>query len=97
MNDRLREIILRRRALVARAAEQRGELAVHAASVRQSLAFADIVFRGYRNLKTRPIGVVLVTAALVVIGPGKLLRMGYRSGLLIMGVLRIIRFLRALR
>ena len=64
MNARLREIVLRRRALVARAAEQRGELAVQAASVRQSLAFAELAFRGYRNLKSRPLGAALIAMAL---------------------------------
>ena len=97
MNERLREIVRKRRALVAQAAEQRGDLAAHAASVRQSLAFADLAWRGYRNLKSRPLGVALVGIALVAIGPGKLLRVGYRSGLLVMGVLRVIRFIRALR
>ena len=97
MNGRLCEIVRKRRALVAHAAEQRGDLAVHVASVRQSLAFADLAWRGYRNLKSRPLGVALVGIALVAIGPGKLLRVGYRSGLLLMGVLRVIRFIRALR
>ncbi|HVY06091.1 MAG TPA: YqjK family protein [Burkholderiales bacterium] len=97
MNERLRGIVLKRRALVAQAAEQRGELAAHAASVRQSLAFADLAWRGYRNLKSRPLGAALIAVALIAVGPGEILRMGYRSGLLLMGVLRVIRFIRMLR
>ncbi|MBI3529887.1 MAG: hypothetical protein HY067_18215 [Betaproteobacteria bacterium] len=97
MSSRLREIDRKRRLLVARATEQRGELAVQAAAVRQSLAFADLVWRGYRHLKSRPVGVAIVAAALVAIGPGKLLRVGYRSGLIAMAVLRLIKLFRTLR
>lgn len=97
MSARLREIVRKRRFLVARATEQRGELAVQAAAVRQSLAFADLAWRGYRHLKSRPVGVAIVAAALVAIGPGKLLRVGYRSALIVMAVLRLIKIFRALR
>ena len=97
MSARLREIVRKRRFLVARAAEQRGELGVQAAAVRQSLAFADLAWRGYRRLKSRPVGVAVVAAVLVAIGPGKLLRVGYRSGLIVMAVLRLIRIFRTLR
>jgi hypothetical protein len=97
MSERLREITRKRRELVARAAEQRGELAVHAADARRSLAFADLAYRGYRNLKGRPLGVALIAMALVAVGPGRLLSYGYRGSMLVMGVLRVIRFIRALR
>jgi hypothetical protein len=97
MNERLREITRKRRELVARAAEQRGELAVQAADARRSVAFADLAYRGYRNLKSRPLGVALIAMALVAVGPGKLLSYGYRGGMLVMGVLRILRFIRGLR
>lgn len=97
MSTRLREVVRKRRLLVARAAEQRGELAVQAAAARQSLAFADLAWRGYRHLKSRPVGVAMVAAALAAIGPGKLLRVGYRSGLIVMAVLRLIKIFRTLR
>jgi hypothetical protein len=97
MNERLREIVRKRRILVARVAEQRGELAVQAVASRQSLHFADLAWRGYRHLKSRPVGVALAVAALVAVGPGKLLRVGYRSGLILMAVLRLIRIFRTLR
>ena len=97
MSARLREIVRKRRFLVARAAEQRGELAVQAAAGRQSLAFADLAWRGYRYLKSRPVGVAIVAAALVAIGPGKLLRVGYRSGVIVMAALRLIKIFRTLR
>jgi hypothetical protein len=97
MSARLREIVRRRRLLVALATEQRGELAVQAAAVRQSLAFADLVWRGYRLLKSSPIAVAVVAAGLAAVGPGRLLRTGYRSGLTILGLLRLIKILRALR
>ena len=97
MNSRLREIVRRRRLLVALATEQRGELAVQAAEVRQSLAFVDLVWRGYRRFRSNPIAVLVVTAGLAAVGPGRLLRTGYRSGLTILGLLRLIKILRALR
>ena len=97
MSAPLREIVRKRRLLVGRAAEQRGELAVQAVAARQSLAFADLAWRGYRHLKSRPIGVAMVAAALAAIGPGKLLRVGYRSGLIVVGLLRLIKIFRKLR
>ena len=97
MSARLREIVRKRRFLVARAAGQRGELAVQAAAVQQSLAFADLAWRGYRYFKSRPVGVAIVAAALVAIGPGKLLRVGYRGGVIVMAVLRVIKIFRKLR
>ena len=97
MSARLREIVRKRRLLIARATGQRGELAVHAAAVRRSLTFADLAWRGYRHLRSRPVGVALAAAALVAVGPGKLLTMGYRSGLVVLAVLRLIRIFRTLR
>jgi hypothetical protein len=97
MSHRLRDIVRRRRLLVARATVQRSDLAVQAAAVRHSLSFVDLAWRGYLRLKSRPVGVALVAAALVMVGPGKLLRMGYRSGLIVVTVLRVIKILRALR
>ena len=97
MSAPLREIVRKRRLLVGRAAEQRGELAVQAVAARQSLAFADLAWRGYRHVKSRPIGVAMVAAALAAIGPGKLLRVGYRSGLIVVGLLRLIKIFRKLR
>ena len=97
MSARLREIDHKRRLLVARAAEQRVEVAVQTAMVRQSLAFADLAWRGYRHLKSRPVGVAIVAAALAAIGPGKLLRVGYRSGLLVVGLLRLIKIFKMFR
>jgi len=60
MSTRLRNIVRKRRLLVVQATEQRGELAVQAAAVRQSLAFADLAWRGYHRLKSRPVGVAIV-------------------------------------
>jgi hypothetical protein len=97
MSARLRQIVRKRRLLVARATEQRGELAVEAAALRHSLAFAELAWRGYRHLKSRPVGIALIAAALVVVGPGKLLRLGSRSGLIFMAALRLIKIFRALR
>lgn len=97
MSTRLREIVRKRRLLVARATEQRGELAVQAGAVRHSLAFADLAWRSYRRLKSSPVAAAVVAAALIAVGPGKLLRMGYRSGLIVVGLLRLIRIFRTLR
>lgn len=97
MSVRLRDIVRKRRLLVARATEQRGDLAVQAGAVRQSLAFADLAWRGYRRLKSSPVTVAVVAAALVAVGPGKLLRIGYRSGLVVLGLLRLAKMFRTLR
>ena len=97
MSARLREIVHKRRLLVARATEQRGELGVQATALRQPLAFADFAWRGYRYLKSRPVGVAIVAAALTAIGPGKFLRVGYRSGLLAVGLVRLIKIFKTLR
>ena len=97
MSVRLRDIVRKRRLLVARVTEQRGDLAVQAAAVRQSLAFADLAWRGYRRLKSSPVTVAVVAAALVAVGPGKLLRIGYRSGLVVLGLLRLAKMFRTLR
>ena len=97
MSPRLRDIVRKRRLLVARATEQRGELAVQAGAVRQSLAFADLAWRGYRRLKSSPVTVAVVAAALVAVGPGKLMRVGYRSGLIVLGLLRLAKMFRTLR
>lgn len=97
MSARLRKIVRTRRLLVARATEQRGELAVQAVALQQSLAFADLAWRGYRRLKSSPVAAAIVAAALVAVGPGKLLRMGYRSGLIVVGLVRLIKVFRTLR
>ena len=97
MSTRLRDIVRKRRLLVARVTEQRGDLAVQAGAVRQSLAFADLAWRGYRRLKSSPVTVAVVAAALVAVGPGKLLRIGYRSGWVVLGLLRLAKMFRALR
>jgi len=48
-------------------------------------------------VKSSPLIGVVVAAGLALVGPGKLVRLGYRSGLLIVGLLRIIKVIRALR
>ena len=97
MNARLREIVRRRRLLVALATEQRADIALQAAEVRQSLAFADLAWRGYRRLKSNPVVIAVAAAGLFAIGPGRLLRTGYRGGLTLLGLLRMIKLFRALR
>jgi hypothetical protein len=97
MSSRLQEITRRRRLLVARASEQRGAFALQAGALRQYFGFADLTWRGYRLLMATPLTGILAAAALVVIGPGRLLRLGYRSGLLVVGLLRLMRIFRALR
>ena len=97
MSTRLRQIVRKRRMLVALANEQRGQFALQAAAVQQSLTFVDLAWRGYRQVKSSPLIGVVVAAGLALVGPGKLVRLGYRSGLLIVGLLRIIKVIRALR
>jgi hypothetical protein len=97
MNDRLRNIVRRRRLLVTLATEQRGEFTVQAGALRRSLAFADIAWRGYRLLKSSPVVMSLAAVALLTVGPGRLLNVAYRSGLLVQGLLRLTKLFRALR
>jgi hypothetical protein len=96
MNDRLRSIVRRRRLLVTLAAEQRGELAMQAGTLRRSLAFAEVAWRSYRRLKASPVVVAVAAAAVLMVGPGRLLNMAYRSGLLVQGLLRLARQLKRL-
>ena len=97
MSSSLQEITRRRRLLVARVSEQRGTFALQAGALRQSFGLVDLAWRGYRRLIATPLTGILVAAGLLVIGPGKLLRLGYRSGLLVVGLLRLTRIFRALR
>jgi hypothetical protein len=97
MNDRLRQIAIRRRQLVAEAAEQRGELAAQAVSLRQGLDWLDMFRRGGRALRARPLVVGVVAAGVMLVGPGRLMRFVYRSGLLLPVALRVLRIVRALR
>ena len=97
MNNRLRQIAQKRRMLVAEAAEQRGALAAHAVTLRLKLGWVDMFRRGGSALASRPLLVGAVAAGMMVIGPGRILRFVYRSGLLIPIGLRVLRIIRALR
>ena len=97
MNDRLREIAQRRRQLVALAAEQRGDLAAHAVTLRQKLDWVDMFRRGGSALRSRPLVVGAVAAGAMLVGPRRILQFVYRSGLLIPIALRVLRIIRALR
>jgi len=97
MNNRLRQIAQKRRLLVAEAAEQRGELAAQSANLRQSLDWVDLFRRGGHALRARPLVVGAVAAGAMVVGPRRILRFVFRSGLLLPIALRVIRIVRALR
>jgi hypothetical protein len=97
MSARLREVERRRRLLLARADEQRGALALQSASLRHALGFADLALRGYRRLRSNPVIIAVAAAALLAVGRGKLFRIGYRSGLLLLGLLRLAKVVRAMR
>ena len=94
MSDRIRQIMSRKRMLVALAAEQRGRLAAESLVLSRSLGMADTLRRAGRYIKSQPVLVGAAAAGLMVIGPRRLLRLGYRSGLLLPVVLRIIRAVR---
>ena len=94
MSARIRQIIRRRRMLVALAAEQRGRIAADSVVLRQSLGMADSLRRAGRYIKSQPFLVGAAAAGLMVFGPRRLLRLAYRSGLLLPVVLRIIRTVR---
>jgi predicted Kef-type K+ transport protein len=97
MSTRLQQIARKRRLLVSLVSEQRALLAAEAAGLQRPLVFADVAWRGYRRLKSNPVVGVIVAAALVAVGPGKLLRVGYRGGAFIRGLLRVVSLLRVLR
>jgi hypothetical protein len=97
MNARLRSIVHRRRLLVALATEQRGEFALQAGALRRSLALADLAWRAYRRLKSSPVVMTVAAVALLTVGPGRLLSVAYRSGLLVQGLLRLAKLFRTLR
>ncbi len=94
MSARIRDIISRRRMLIALAAEQRSRIAAESVVLRQSLSIADSLRRAGRYIKSRPLLVGVAAAGLMVIGPKRLLRLGYRSGLLLPAILRIVRAVR---
>lgn len=94
MSARIHQIISRRRMLVALAAEQRGRIAADSVALQQSLGMADSLRRAGRYIKSQPLLVGAAAAGLMVIGPRRLLRLAYRSGLLLPVVLRIIRAVR---
>jgi len=95
MSARIRDIISRRRMLVALAAEQRSRIAAESVALRQSLSIADSLRRAGRYIKSQPLLVGVAAAGLMVIGPKRLLRLGYRSGLLLPAILRIVRAVRS--
>jgi len=97
MSGSLDEIVRRRRALATEAQQQRAALATQVAALRQSFAFVELARRGYLRLKSSPLLGVALVAGLILLGPGRLLRLGYRSGLLVVGLLRLMRMLRVLR
>ena len=94
MSARIRQIIRRRRMLVALAAEQRGRIAADSVVLRQTLGMADSLRRAGRRIGSQPLLVGAAAAGLMVIGPRRLLRLAYRRGLLLPVVLRIIRTVR---
>lgn len=94
MSARLRQIVTRKRMLVALAAEQRGRLAAESVVLRRSLSVADALRRAGQYIKSKPLLAGAVATGLMVIGPKRLLRLGYRSGLLLPVILRIIRTVR---
>lgn len=97
MSDRLHEIAQRRRMLVAEAAHQRAELAANAAALRQSFDWLDMLRRGGHVLRSRPLVVGAFSAGLALVGPRRVLRLVYRSGLMLPVALRVLRILRSLR
>jgi hypothetical protein len=94
MSARIHQIMSRRRMLVALAAEQRGRMAADAVVLRQTLGLADSLRRAGRAIGSRPVLAGAAAAGLMIIGPSRLLRLAYRSGLLLAVVSRIIRVVR---
>jgi YqjK-like protein len=97
MRRSVSQIESRRRALVAIASVQRSELAVQGVMVEQSLRAADLAVRGYRYLRSHSLVIPLAVAALAALGPRRVIRLGYRSGLLYWVAQRLVRSVRAVR
>lgn len=97
MSARLQEIVRKRRLLVALAREQRLQLAAEAVVCQRTLGYADMAWRGYRRLKSNPIIAAIGGTALLALGPGKLLRKGYRGAMFLVGLLRVFKLVKTLR
>ena len=74
MRKGLHELVTRRRALVARCAAQREQVAQLAAAVQQPLRFADIAMEAGRSVKRHPLLVGTIMATLAVLGPARTVR-----------------------
>jgi hypothetical protein len=95
--SRLEDIVNHRRALVAAAELQRRELAFDVAGLRQSLRFADVGMRAYRVARSNSFLITLGLLGVAALGPRRLVRLGYSTGLLAVGLRRLMATVRSLR
>lgn len=79
MNPKLLELATRHGALQARIAEQRRQLARHAAPLEAALAKGDAVLDGVDWLKQHPVAVGAAVAAVAVVRPKRAWRWGRRG------------------
>lgn len=79
MNPKLLELATRHGALKARIAEQRRQLARHAAPLEAALAKGDALLDGVDWLKHHPVAVGAAVAAVAVVRPKRAWRWGRRG------------------
>ncbi len=97
MNARLIAAVKRRETLQARSAALRDEFAVAAGEVRSSLSLVDRVARAVSALRARPVLVVAVAVAVLIVVPRRLARAAMRGSLLALSVMRLTRSLHSRR
>lgn len=97
MATRVQEIVSRRQALVARSAQQREHIARESAKLRESLWLVDLGVRGCQLVRQRRLLALGAIAALMILGPRRVLGAGYRAALLAVALLQLGISLKKLR
>ncbi len=97
MATRVQQIVSRRLALVARSAEQREHIAHEGAKLHESLWLVELGVRGCQYVRQRRLLAGGAIAALIVLGPRRLLGAGYRAALLALSLLQLGISLKKLR
>ncbi len=96
MSPRLQKVVARREALTRIAGEQRARLAAESADVERALWFVEPAARALRVVSSRTVLVALAAAALVALGPRRVLGRGSRLAVLFVSAWRLGKGVRGL-